>query len=329
MVHNIEGHYSLYELLRYRLARSGKIVSEENKKELNDLVLSEISLVAGKAGKSFESRKLHLLFQSFYFTDISDYRSALKSFYELNNLFESHPELHDHPPLDYLSSLEGILDSLRSIRHYEEIPWYLSKLQAIDIGACPAYFKLLVEKTTAVYMLAYLTGIGDFQTAIDSIAGLPSGLFNTYQLVHDEKHAELCFYCVLSYFRKKDYRKAHKYVSYAFKRNGIYPQLAIYKALRLLNMILHYEQKDTEYLSYDIRSYKRSENPGAGLSRTEKVIFKIIEGKAFANTRHQNRILAKKLQKDIDAISTDKYELQLLKYMDFLQWIHQKLGLYD
>jgi len=167
----------------------------------------------------------------------------------------------------------------------------------------------------------------DFQAAIDHIAGLPSGLFNTYQLVHDEKQAELCFYCVLAYFRKKDYRKAHKYLSYAFKGKDAYPQLAIYKALRLLNMIIHYEQKDTEYLSYDIRAYKRSADPRTGLSRTEKIIFKIIQEKPFANTRHQNNILAKKLKKDIDALSTDKYELQLLKYMDFLQWINQKLGL--
>lgn len=325
MMHHIEGHYSLYELLRYRLIYSGKVGSEENKKQLNDLLLSEISLVTGKVRNSFESRKLHLLFQSFYFTDISDYKSALRSFHELNRLFEQNPALHDHPPLDYLSSLEGILDSLRSIRHYEEIPYYIDKLKAIDIRSCPDYFRVLVEKTTAVYSLAAMLGTGNTRAAIQYINELPPGIFKAYQLVNDEKQAELCFYCSLTFFVNKEYKKAHKYLSSILQDNSLYSQQPIYKVMRLLNMIIHYELKDTDYLSYDIRSYKRSAKPGGGLSRMEKMIFKVIHYNPFVNSRPKNRLFARKIKPALEAIAADKYEMQLLKYMDFTDWISKKL----
>ena len=102
---NTHEHYSLYELLKYRMINSGKVLSEEDKRHLNDLILSEMGLVTGRIKNNFDSKKMHLLFHSFFFTDIGDFKSALKTFYELNWLFENNPSKWNNPPLDYLSAL--------------------------------------------------------------------------------------------------------------------------------------------------------------------------------------------------------------------------------
>ena len=51
----------------------------------------------------------------------------MKTFYELNKLFEQNIDLWSSPPADYLSSLEGILDSLRAIKRYDEMPFFIEK----------------------------------------------------------------------------------------------------------------------------------------------------------------------------------------------------------
>src|SRR5690606_15619273 len=79
-MNRIQDHYTLLELLKLRLIELGKVSSDEDKKRLNDLVLTEMILVADKSKNSFVEQKLHLMFQSFFFTHIGDYQSALKIF---------------------------------------------------------------------------------------------------------------------------------------------------------------------------------------------------------------------------------------------------------
>jgi hypothetical protein len=324
IIHNIEGHYSLYELLKYRLIHLGKVVSDEEKKKLNDLLLSEISLVTGKVKNSFESRKLHLLFQSFYFIDIADHRSALQSFNELNRLFEQHPDLHDHPPTDYFSALEGILDSLRTVYKYDEIPVYIDKLRKINTKTSPEYFRYLLQKTIAIYELSVLTGINDFAGAIAYINKMDPLVLSAYHLVNSEKQAELYFYCSLAHFGNKDYKKAHKYIHAGIDDNRPHTQQAIYKAVRLLNIIIYYELKDTDYLQYEIRSYTRYFKQQRSLTKCEKLVFKTIQLRPYANSTARNKLLGKKIADTIQSIKEDKYEGQLIKFMDFTAWALQK-----
>lgn len=327
IIHNIEGHYSLYELLKYRLIHLGKVVSDEDKKKLNDLLLSEISLVTGKVKNSFESRKLHLLFQSFYFIDIADHRSALQTFNELNRLFEQHPDLHDHPPTDYFSALEGILDSLRTMQQYDQIPVYIGNLRQINTKTSPEYFRFLVQKTIAIYELSVLTGMGDFSGATSYIKKLDPLVLSAYHLVNSEKQAELYFYCSLAYFGNKEYKKAHKFIHAGIDDSRPHAQQAIYKAVRLLNIIIYYELRDTDYMQYEIRSYIRYFKQLGSLTKCEKLVFKTIQLEPYSNSKAKNILLGKKITTMMQSISNDKYEGQLIKYMNFAEWALQKFQL--
>ncbi len=319
-LHHIEDHYSLYEQLRYRLIHSGRIASEEDKKKLNDLLLSEVSIVAGKERNSLESKKLHLLFQSFYLTDVGDYQSALKTFNELNKLFDNNPGFREYPPMDYYASLEGILDSLRTAGQFVAMEQYIQKLYAIDLTGCPDYFCKLVAKTAAVYQLAWLTGEGKMKEAVSFIQSADKNIFQPLHLLHDEKQWELFFYASLVYFQQKEFKKAHQWIQQASVEQSRFAFLAVYKCIRLLNIIIHYELKDLSYLNYEIRSYKRFFSSKSRVSKTEKMVFKTIQLNPNAHSSLKNKLLAPQVTRYLKAISADKYEKQLLKYFRFDQW---------
>jgi hypothetical protein len=95
---------------------NGSVRSAKQKKNLNDLVFSEMSIVASTHTETFEIRKMHQLFQANYLIAIGDYKSALHSFYELNKVFENNKHLWANPPIYYVLVLEGILKSLHIIK---------------------------------------------------------------------------------------------------------------------------------------------------------------------------------------------------------------------
>jgi hypothetical protein len=106
------------------------------------------------------------------------------------------------------------------------------------------------------------------------------------------------------------------------KEQKLYPQLIICKAIRLLNIIIHYEKGDTEYLLHEIRSYRRFFVKQNKLLKSEKLILKYIE--LLCNNRIKiNPADYKKIATDLMLLEKDKYENQLLKYFDFANWISQ------
>ena len=109
---------SLYELLKYRMINKGVSRSLKETHDLDDLVTSEISIVASTGIENFEIKKNHQLFQANYFITVGDYRAAFNSFVELNKLFEENIHLWNDPPVYYLMTVEGMLESLRIMHNY-------------------------------------------------------------------------------------------------------------------------------------------------------------------------------------------------------------------
>lgn len=323
-IRNVHEHYCLYELLKLRLIRSGKVLNEEGRKQLNDLVLNEMGLVTGRIKHNFESQKLHLLFQSFFFIDIGDYKSARKTFHVLNRLFEHHMQLWGYPPLDYFSSLNGILDSLKAIDQVEEMPFYLERLTQLDNASYPEYFRYRVRKTVLIYQLFGDLREGNAPKAVERIAGLEKGFFEAYGSVHGEQQEELLFYAGLSFFRAKRYKKAFSYIHPIISKRKADQTSTVFKAARLLAILIHYEDNNLEYLDYEIRSYKRASAGGVKLLKTEKLIFRAIAIHPNLNGPQKNRLLWKKIAPLAASTEKDKYENQLHKYFDFTGWVKGK-----
>ncbi|MCD2425829.1 hypothetical protein LQ567_23805 [Niabella pedocola] len=317
-------HHSLYEILKHRLGNQLQKKTTGKKMVLDDLVLSELAIVNNKTQHHLESRKLHLLFQSFYFTRIGDYQSALKTFYVLNTLFEKNEPLRPNPPIDYYNTLDGILDSLKMIRHYDEMPYFIEKLYQLEQEHYPDYFRFLVKKTALLYELSHYAYLEQWEKAIDQIRNTPASGFSDFSLIHEKKQAELIFYASLAWFHMRNFKKALKYVNELLLQKTLDYTQPYYRVCRLFNIVLHYEMKDPEYLEYEIRSYKRFFKGKNALYPLEKYIFKIVTLAPSRNPRYKNQQLWVQLQPLRDAAGSIPEEALMMHYFDFMEWAVEK-----
>lgn len=116
-------HMQLYDILKYRALYRSKVRSEQECQSLNDLVLSELHLIANNTYNGFEVDKLHQLFQSTYFLQSGNYKAAIRIYQQLLELFDHNPGRMLNPPLHYLDAVLGVLDSLLSAGLYDEMPF--------------------------------------------------------------------------------------------------------------------------------------------------------------------------------------------------------------
>ena len=162
---SLNQHTQLYDILKHRLIHKGYIRSDKQKEDLNDLVLSELYLIANSSCRSFEANKLHLLFQATYYLNVGNYKLAIQYYQELIGLFNENQHLILNPPIYYLSAIQGVLDSLYVAGLYRETSFFLSKLEALTIGEYSTEFILHVKTLVYIYKSNSLLHMGHFEQA--------------------------------------------------------------------------------------------------------------------------------------------------------------------
>ena len=317
----IQEYYSLYELLSHRLGKGRFIKSDKHDKQVNDLILSELSLSTRGSQHQFEPQRLHLLFQSFFFIHTGDYRSALRMFNELTKLIEANEPMWDYPPYDYLSALDGILDSLRSIGYYEEMGLFIEKIQSLCERTYPDHFRSLALLTAQVYHLNMLLGMWRLTDAVHILETFKSEKPRKMITGSHEKQLEYLYLEGLANFLSRRWQEANKCLNHLLSIGKQNTQLPVYRAGRLLHILLRYEQDDMEYLEYEIRSYKRAFSTFGKAFKTEKLIFNTINADPKRRGNTWKATTYKKTAPKLAEIQNDKRELQLLKFYDYRKWV--------
>ncbi|WP_437919954.1 hypothetical protein [Sphingobacterium sp. LRF_L2] len=318
----LQDHLSLFELLSYRF--SNKNIGNKKDKDLQDLVLNELSLSSRGSKHLFEIQKTHLMFQSFFFIRATEYNAALKIFYKLNVLFEQHPQLWNNPPYDYLSTLDGILDSLRSIRFFDEMNSFLEILEELCRKSYTEHFDQQAELTLLCYKFNRLvSGKAAEQTKLlfKEINSKTSLLQSTSTSI---KTIELNFYMALADFLAGNYKDAKKRQRQI--NEAIFKDQSLLRASRLLSIIIMCDMEESTLLEYEIRSYKRYFSKIGGLLKTEKLIFKFILSEGKNKSKFWKSSYFRNIKASIEQITHEKKEMQINKYYMFTDWLHKHLA---
>ena len=314
---------SLYELLKYRMINRGASRSLEETQKLDDLVTSEISIVASAGVENFEIKKNHQLFQANYFITVGDYKAAFNSFVELNKLFEENSHLWNNPPVYYLMTVEGMLESLRIMHNYEGMNYFIEKLAKLSSPS--SSFQLNVMYVIFIYRLFSFIDAGDFDKAGRWIAEHQTSLIDKMLLLKEQQQAEMSLYIALIHLGNGEYRKARKRLSATIGRGHLY-SLPLFRTIRIVNVMIHYELGDVDYIQSEIRSIKRemSKNKGYNL-KVESFLLKFLNY-SFADTNRKKRAeIWESMAEEVHALYADKYETQILRKFDFVAWVEAKI----
>ncbi|MCF8379304.1 MAG: hypothetical protein K9H49_06990 [Bacteroidales bacterium] len=319
----INDQSSIYELLKHRLIYKGNVRSQEQKNELNDLVVSEISILSSTSPENFEINKLHQLFQANYLISVGDYKSAFRSFSELNRLFENNKHLWNNPPIYYLQTVEGVLDSLRGIRNYEGMNYFVGQLEKLESPSIN--FSANVNSLIFLYKLYPKLDRGDFTDSLDHLNKGMKTIYTKMKLLSLTRQAELYLYAALVYFTNRKYREAHSYLKNIIIEGKEFSYLPLYRTIRLTNLMILYELKDFDLIEYEARSIKRGIRKMEKGYLLEKAMLRFINSRNAVQINEKKDGLWKKIIKDLDFLSQDVFEGQVLKIFEFTAWIKSKI----
>lgn len=322
---NINQHLQLYDILKHRIAYRGYARSNKQKEDLNDLVLSELNLIANHSYKGFEARKLHLLFQATYYLNAGNYKSAIRFYKELIALFEANRHLILNPPIYYLSAIEGALDSLHITGLYQEMPFFISKLKDISNGNYPTEFVVEVQAHIHLYELSGILNTGKFDKAELYATEYNDFLSKKATIAGPETQVKLYLQAAILHLCLGNISKARKSMKKILESGKSFHTLPSYKTARLINLVIQAESGNYDFFLNEINSIKRMIRYEKQIYITEKLLFHFLMAYPLPVFKKDKEKLWSQYQKEVSLIRQDKYEKQLLKTFDFVAWIESRL----
>ena len=315
-------HLTLYQLLLHRFLNHGVARSDSDMMKLNDLVLTENALFGnGNFSDSFQSKQLHLLFQSVYFKVIGSPELSLEIYHDLDKLFQENKLLWERKPLYYVFLLEGVLLNLIALKEYASMPYFIDRLKQIQESTNE---EIQVRSIIYQFELLFFVGIGNFVEAIEKIN-------KNILLVKELKSAGSPYaikleYCqALVYFGLSDWRNCLR--SFHFITTESDESLKEYSNLaRLIALLVHYEKQDYDYLEHEIRAFERALKKQRSLYKLEKALFELLRGSINAVGSVAQKEIYVRCKTAIEALKEDKYEGRLISLFDFLGWLDAKIN---
>lgn len=322
-VRKINEHASLYELLKHRILHKGTARSNKHIQEFNDLVVSEMSIVSSSGFDNFEIQKNHKLFQSGYLINVGDYNSALSSFYELNNIFEQNKHLLSNPPIYYLMTIEGVLESLRNIKNYGGMGYFIEQLN--NIQSSSSHFIIQVKCVVFLYTIFPLIDTGKFAEAKKVADKYKEELHDKINLLIPDRQIQLCLYTAIIYLGLKEFSKARKMINQIISGDKKFFSVPLLRTVRLVNLMIMYELNEFDYIEFEVRSIKREIQNNDRTYQIELMMLKLLNN-PLSNLTHKERITRwKKIEPKLAEFRNNKFELQLLRVYDFTAWIESKV----
>jgi hypothetical protein len=310
---------AMYEILRHRLLYRGNARTIRQQESLDELSAGIPPPVTASAN----SLKIHLLFEAHYFLITSDHQAALQVFHRLNKLFETHPVLFEDTPADHLLIIEGILDSLRAGKHYEELFSFLNNVKRLKSDSI--YFEVMQQRLLFIYELGIYIDSGNFSTALTLLQQYAPLLAHNITLLDISKQAEIYLHMALVYLGTEDINNAHNSLEQVLQSN-LYSTLPIYRTCRLVHLLIQYELGNYDYIRYETRAFRRHMQPDTKRSYLlERTVIKFLGGGEIPPVTAYRTVLWKKINTSFEKIRADKYERQQLKLFDFSAWIEAKL----
>lgn len=323
---NLNQHIQLYDILRHRSMYKGYIRSDSQKEQMNDLVLSELHLIANHVYRDgFEAKKLHMLFQAAYYLNIGSYKLAIRNYRDLISLFEANRHRLCVPPIYYYNAILGILDSLHVAGLYSEMAPFLAKLEELENDGYSMEFSLRVLCNRYVYTSIAYQHQGGFAEAVEFRKRYDEPLFRRMELLSLRAQLRLLL-CDLSLAMYQErLKEARKIASIIMGKGKLFQSFPLFKVVRLICLLLQAELGNLDYLEPEIHSIKRNIHFDRRVYMTERLVFQFVKEYPLPVYKMHKERLWKKYHLAIVEIVEDKYERQLLKNFDFLVWIEHKL----
>jgi hypothetical protein len=303
-----------------------KIKEARNKEELEQFqsVLKDPLLSSIEKALSFEAKQYFYHIQLIYHHAKGDNIACFNIAREQINLIEKYPNKIKETPKIYLTALYNVLLCQIHLHKYDNFNVTLDKLRSFPVRSTNIEVSRFVN-SYIFEMVMYLDS-GEFDKSIAVRTPIIEGLEKYHDKINIIEKITLLYNLFYSYFGTAEYSKALGIINKLLNDYQKELRYDIQSAVRILNLILHFELDNTRLLEYNAVSTYRFLYKSKRLYKMENIVLQFIRKKMPRIHNEKQQIQAfTELRQDFIEIANDEYESKAFEYFDYISWLDSKI----
>jgi tetratricopeptide (TPR) repeat protein len=256
-----------------------------------------------------------------------NYDDSFQFFNRTREILDNNPKIKEDSPQRYVMTLFHLLRCYTDSKDFENAERLISDLRNLvgKKGFNSTDITVRIFTNTYNQQLNLLHVMGDFQKAVDLIPEIEQGKLAFSDKISKEQEITLLYNTAYSYFGIGEYKKALSYLNDVLNDNEQNLRQDLYSFSRLLNLILHYELENYDFLEYVIKSTNRYLSRYERDYQIEDVVIKHIRKLSKAPNALARIDIFETMKKEVEILLQDHQERVLLEYFNISAWITGKI----
>lgn len=325
---NINDYWLLQARLYFHQNRKGAITNPEDLAKISEVLQSPL-IQSEKEDMPLESKLLRYKTYSTYYFMIRDFANCYDYSKKLIALLESRPELLQLDSMQYVTSINNLLNMSSMLGKEAERSSYLSKLQEmIQSKKWKKPENLQIKLFEAYYYQSIMHCIAEetYQEGLPLLQKVEEGLRKFKGKVNKIGEEMLCFYSFHIAFGAKSYKNARKWLEKITQNPTENLREDIYTFSKILTLLVAYELRNQNpaYLKKTIRSVYAFLYRKERMYRFENTVLQFLRGLMSIQTEEALKVHFQQLQLQLNELAEDSFERKAFSYFDFRAWLSKK-----
>lgn len=323
---NLATYHVLYSEIN-AIFRSGGFSKNEQERKLVEAIANHPLIKGQNTALSVRAASICYYIQGLCAATNRDYVASYQKFNRTKEIIDKNPKLKSDLGQRYILTLSHLLNCYKDERDFAMVQKIIDELkslqqeknfQSLDLKI--KLFGICLNEQIELY-----NQIGDYQLAIDyfnSIVEEQPVLINSF---NKEQLIVMHYNMANAYFGNGDFKDALKCINEIINDNEANLRQDIYSFSRILNIFIHYELGNFDYLDYIMKSTSRFLSKTQKDYQFEKVIIDNVTRLIKAENEAMRYDLYQRFYKEVESLLKQPEEKVILAYFNLPIWINGKL----
>lgn len=318
--------WHIKSLLFNEINQKGKIRDEQTILQVKEIV-DQLDQVDLKNASATATYLFHHAKGAYYFA-VNDLECSFHHLKANYVLLEKNETLKTDKPNYFFSLLTNLVYVSTKLHFFAEARAYLDQIKKLqqDTEAIKTLdLEIKYFSSANSLELFLLSEQRQYGKVIEMVPRIEEGYERFGNQINSIRKAYIDFKVAVAYLCKGDFSKSLLWTNKILNEPRIDQKQDIYCFTLLINLILHYELKNTDYLPYALHSVKRYFKSRNQAYEFEALFLKLINQLSKTENIFDLEDKLAPFEKELVEISRDPKEKVVFEYFDFLAWVRCKI----
>lgn len=323
---NLAAYHILYSRINAVFRSDGFAKNEEQRRTVDEIANHE--LIKGKnTALSKRAASICYYIQGLCAVTSRDFELSYTKFNRVRLILDQNPKIKVDLAQRYVLTLFHLMQSYTNEKNFEMAHEMIQQIKGLKgkKGFKSLHLTLRINNILLTDQMHLYNIQGQFDK---SLAVFENGYQENKELIErSSKEHQIKFYFNAAYtlFAMSDYKNALQFINLILNDNEQQLRQDIYSFSRILNLLLHFELTNYDYLEYSSNSAIRYLNKTKRDHQIEKVFIRQIKKIAKTATQLETIPIYKETLKQINTLLEDENERVILDYIDVKSWLESKI----